>query len=103
MKGTNWKKESWTWNIALAIVGKNTPTKAIRNVQLKVVYPLLLVLWVLAVAIGSNTMIYMATTEKPQECIFTQCNHWDVDSWGNYTKEGFYDCDIHGHDCPEND
>ena len=102
----NWKKESVTWNIAMAIVGRGASTKAVRNVQLKIVYPLMIVLWVITVALGSKAMIYMVTTPVVQECTYSECRcYTGYDSFGRYYNNNLvdYHCDIHGHDCPQED
>ena len=96
---------SFSYSIAEIIViadtdeddDENVDSTVIRKVQLAVVYPAMIAMTLLVVCMWNKDITI------PQECTFSECQHYTVDSWGNYEKEAYWDCDIHGHDCPQED
>ena len=98
----NWKTNSISWNIAQAIVGRDASHTAIRRVQLKVAYPLMLVVWVVAVYIGFLALVYGPSVAT--DCTYTECHCYEgYDSFGKWHNDNPYNyhCIEHGdgHDC----
>lgn len=88
----------FTMFVASDLVNEAENSTKARKVQLFFVYPTVIIIVALLAYCYSSDDITI-----PQECTLTKCVHYDVDYHGNYTQVDFFDCDIHGHDCPQED
>lgn len=99
-KRRNWRDDSLTWAIAETIVGKEAKDTAKRNVQLKVVYPLVLIVLAATIVL----FIGISQRPRPQECQWAECHCYEgYDAFGEWHNDNphHYHCTVHGdgHDC----